>query len=194
MNFARKKILATMLLCLFGQSVQALEANHFPYTPPSQSLALEIRNDAFRLIDNPPETLYRESDLACTAVAIYHEARGEPIVGQMAVASVILQRSLVPGRWGERPCDVVRPVMFSFMTSRYRYNPIREQKAWETAVRVAVTAFLQGPMPELKGADHYHTHEVNPSWNQKMPSVKIIGNHIFYVDPLSSPGRLVQNR
>lgn len=32
----------------------------------------------------------------------------------------------------------------------------------------------------LSGADHYHTMQVNPTWNRKMPVVAKIGNHIFY--------------
>jgi Cell Wall Hydrolase len=159
--------------------------NTIPYTPPSAAERDLLVQDAARLLQNPPVTLEGETDLACMAVAVYHESRGESIQGQRAVASVVLQRTLVPDRWGSRPCDVVRPVQFTFMTGRWTYAPIRQADAWETALRVALTILYKGPDPELQGADHYHTHQVFPEWRNAMDLTTLIGNHRFYVDPLS---------
>jgi hypothetical protein len=159
--------------------------NPIPYTPPNAQERDLLVQDAARLLHNPPVTLEGETDLACTAVAVYHESRGESIKGQRAVASVVLQRTLVPDRWGERPCEVVRPVQFTFMTGRWTYAPIREMEQWETALRVALTILYKGPDPDLQGADHYHTHQVFPDWRNKMDLTTLIGNHRFYVDPLS---------
>ena len=30
------------------------------------------------------------------------------------------------------------------------------------------------------GSDHYHTHQVNPAWNEAMMFIITIGNHKFY--------------
>lgn len=146
-----------------------------------------LKKDAARLIKRPPSTTYGETALGCIAVAVYHEARGEPVIGQKGVASVIVQRSITPERWGDTPCEVVIPVQFSFMQSRYRFEPISDMKAWKLAVRVALTVMYEGPMDELRDADHYHATYVDPKWRYKMRKTAQIGNHIFYSDPESLP-------
>lgn len=181
MRFAWLAVIAT----LWTGAAAAQSTNILAYDRPSPQEASALGNDAARLLAQPPRTLEGETDLACTAVAVYHEARGESIVGQRAVASVILQRTMIPERWGASPCEVVRPVQFSFMTSRWTYAPIRDQGSWETALRVALTIMLQGPDATIMGADHYHTAQVFPVWRHKMDMVAQIGNHKFYVDPIS---------
>ena len=60
----------------------------------------------------------------CLALNIYHEARGEPIEGQRAVASVTLNRTLDP-RWPSTVCGVVYdPQQFSWTSHpRLSLNP-----------------------------------------------------------------------
>ena len=72
------------------------------------------------------------------------------------------------------------------MTSRYDYPPIDDMRAWKKAVRLAARVMIEGPMPELKGADHYHAKAVTPDWASSMVRVRLVGDHIFYVDPRSS--------
>ncbi|MCZ0963816.1 cell wall hydrolase [Paracoccus benzoatiresistens] len=134
----------------------------------------------------PPASLRNASDLSCIAVAIYHEARDQDDFGQRAVASVILQRMALPGRWGGTACDIVAPRQFSFLTSRHDYPPIEDMAAWAKAVRFAARALIEGPMPELEGADHYHTTAVTPDWATSMVRVRLIDDHVFYADPRSS--------
>jgi spore germination cell wall hydrolase CwlJ-like protein len=140
----------------------------------------EIMSQAETLRQRVPNNLYRERELSCIAIAVYHEARGENIHGQMAVASVILQRAKTPGRWGTSACDVVRPIQFSFMRSRWGFPPIREMDAWMKAIDVAEAIMLSGPLPELKGADHYHATYVSPDWARKLVKIGKIGTHVFY--------------
>jgi len=132
-----------------------------------------------------PASLKGASARQCIAVAIYHEARDQDDDGQRAVASVILQRAAVEHRWGDTPCEVVVPVQFSFMTSRYGYAPINEPDAWAKAWRLAREVMQSGPLPELSGADHYHTAAVAPYWAPKMVRIAQIGSHVFYTDPAS---------
>ena len=47
------------------------------------------------------------SAIACLATAIYFEARGEPMVGQVAVAQVIVNR-VYDERFPDTVCDVVK--------------------------------------------------------------------------------------
>ena len=137
-------------------------------------------------IPAPPSSLQNASELSCIAVAIYHEARDQEELGQRAVASVILQRAAVPHRWGDSACENVVPTQFSFMTSRYDYPSIDNLGSWEQAVRIAAEAIMNGPMPELRGADHYHATAVFPQWAPKMVRIRSIDDHVFYMDPHSS--------
>ncbi|TNB98069.1 hypothetical protein FHD68_11705 [Paracoccus marcusii] len=133
-------------------------------------------------IPPPPPSLRNASDLSCIAVAIYHEARDQEEFGQRAVASVILQRAAIPHRWGDSACENVVPTQFSFMTSRYEYPKIEDTDSWRKAVSIAAEVLVNGPLPELHGADHYHTTAVSPKWAPKMVRIRSIDDHIFYVD------------
>jgi spore germination cell wall hydrolase CwlJ-like protein len=130
-----------------------------------------------------PPAQMAPNDRLCLAVAIYHEARGESVDGQRAVASVILQRGIVAGRWGKTPCEVIVPVQFSFLDASGKYDPITEIGAWNTAYNIAAEMMARGPLPELDGADHYHTKAVDPSWNETMHLVDVIDTHLFWRDP-----------
>lgn len=133
----------------------------------------------------PPKNKVGLTETQCLAVAIYHEARGEELLGQIAVASVILQRSTVPGRWGDNACDVVTAIQFSFMTSDVNFPEITEMGPWFQSLVIARYMMARGPIAELPYADHYHASYVSPSWRKKMPKVTQIGKHIFYADPIS---------
>lgn len=135
------------------------------------------------LIPDPPPTLAGASDLLCMAVATYHEARNQPLDGQLAVASVILNRTRAPERWGASPCEVVTPVQFSFLSSDGRYPVIDDGEAWAIAVEIAREALERGPSPAIGEADHYHTTAVQPVWNKSMEQVVRIDDHVFFVDP-----------
>lgn len=134
------------------------------------------------LIPDPPARLEGASDLLCIAVAIYHEARDQALDGQLAVASVILNRTKEPERWGATPCAVVVPVQFSFMKEDGSYPAIPKDEAWAIAVEMAREALERGPSALVGQADHYHTPAVNPDWNKSMEQVVRIEDHIFFAE------------
>lgn len=175
------------MLSLFPEDIEiALESGLLPPAAGADAPVYPVRDrDVHRLRKTAPETLKDETALACTAVAVYHESRGEPLQGQKAVASVVLQRSLVPGRFGAHPCDVIHENAFPFMDGLHAFPPISDTRAWQRAIAVAGHVLRIGPLPELNGADHYHTLAVTPSWRTTMPAVAQIGFHVFYRDPLS---------
>ena len=134
------------------------------------------------LIPDPPARLAGAPDLLCIAVAIYHEARDQALDGQLAVASVILNRTTEPERWGATPCAVVVPVQFSFMNDDGSYPAIPKDEAWAIAVEMAREALERGPSALVGQADHYHTPAVNPDWNKSMEQVVRIEDHIFFAE------------
>ncbi|AZE56862.1 hypothetical protein C4K03_4724 [Pseudomonas synxantha] len=117
--------------------------------------------------------------LMCLALNIYHEARGEPTHGKIAVGMVTMNRAL----WdSEAVCDVVyKPKQFSW-TQTQRHQMLQEPKAWQDAKQIAHD-ILMGEYDDLtQGATHFHTRAVKPEWRKSLQRIAQIGNHIFYAE------------
>lgn len=121
----------------------------------------------------------KHTDVVCLAKNIYHEARGEPLHGQVAVAQVTVNR-LRAGNYGTSICAVVyKPKQFSW--TQIKQPKISDTKAWESSVIVA-RAVLTNSLPASKfSALYFHTRQVNPRWNKHKQIEKVIGNHVFYL-------------
>ncbi|GAA4022759.1 hypothetical protein GCM10022280_24300 [Sphingomonas swuensis] len=118
----------------------------------------------------------------CVAIAVYHEARGEPLDGQLAVAEVIMNRA-ASGRYPASWCEVVKqPWQFSFVNPRSGHMPAvkRESAAW--AYAQAITRIAAGHFADALPSDvlWYHADYVAPSWGRRLAKVEKIGAHIFY--------------
>ena len=117
----------------------------------------------------------------CLASAVYFEARGEPIEGQLAVAEVVMNRA-ASGRYPATLCEVVeQPWQFSFVNSAGRIPQAnRSSQAWRTAVAIARIA--QEGSARLLDRDvlWYHADYVSPSWGRRLARQQKIGLHIFY--------------
>jgi spore germination cell wall hydrolase CwlJ-like protein len=116
------------------------------------------------------------ADIRCLAENIYHEARGEPFIGQLAVAQVTVNR-FQSNRHGNSICAVVHQrKQFSWTTKKPR---VRDSVRWQTSYTMAQFVLLGAVMPNFL-AHFYHTRAVNPKWNQDKHVIRIIGNHVFY--------------
>lgn len=117
--------------------------------------------------------------ILCLSLNAYHESRGEPFVGQLAVSQVVLRRANYDPK---RVCkEVYRASQFSWVP----HSPkVRNRHAWRMAQRAARTAWLQavvgGYTDHSNGADHYHATSVSPRWAQSMQRTAAIGDHIFF--------------
>ncbi|WP_296306564.1 cell wall hydrolase [Erythrobacter sp.] len=119
-------------------------------------------------------------EMRCLAGAVYFEARGEPLAGQLAVAQVIINRT-EDGRFPRSYCGVVaQPGQFSFMRGR-RMPAIREASAaWDRAVAVAHIAD-KGLWESAAGrAVFFHARYVKPGWTRSKTRLAQIDTHIFY--------------
>lgn len=118
----------------------------------------------------------------CIAVAVYHEARGESLEGQLAVAKVIMNRA-ASGKYPASWCSVVKqPWQFSFVNPRTGTMPSVDpaSAAWRKALgvtRLAVANAVQSVPTECLW---YHADYVAPSWGRRLTKVEKIGAHIFY--------------
>jgi spore germination cell wall hydrolase CwlJ-like protein len=125
------------------------------------------------------ETADAEQD--CLASAVYFEARGEPLKGQLAVAEVVLNR-VASKRYPDTICGVVvQPWQFSFVNRTGRIPQAdRSSQAWHNAVAIARIA--QAGTADAVDSDvlWYHADYVSPSWGRRLARQDKIGLHIFY--------------
>jgi len=138
------------------------------------------------LFKGETETEYQARQRRCLATAIYFEARGEPVRGQLAVAQVVMNRvrsSIYPdticgvvfqGQWQRKGCQ------FSFACDGHADVP-KDKARWLIANRLAKKV-TDGKvwLPEIGHASHYHANYVKPKWRRQMDHVKQVGRHIFY--------------
>jgi hypothetical protein len=122
----------------------------------------------------------------CLAEAVYFEARGEAVRGQIAVAQVVLNRAF-SGKYPETVCGVVYQNKHRHLACQFTFacdnnkDVIREPDMWERAQRIA-KAMLDGQLwlPEVDKSTHYHAYWVRPSWVNEMKKMYKTGVHTFY--------------
>jgi spore germination cell wall hydrolase CwlJ-like protein len=122
----------------------------------------------------------------CLANAVYFEARGEEVRGQIAVAQVVMNRVFSPF-YPKDVCGVVyenanrhNACQFTFACDGIP-DIVTEPDAWERAKRIA-RDMLDGKlwMPEVSKSTHYHAYWVHPDWVNEMKKIYKIGVHTFY--------------
>jgi spore germination cell wall hydrolase CwlJ-like protein len=116
----------------------------------------------------------------CLANAVYFEARGESLEGQLAVAEVVMNRAR-SGRYPATWCGVVvQRSQFSFVRAGIIPAANRDSNAWRRAVAIARIA-QQGTTRMLApNVLWYHANYVSPSWGRRLARSSVIGAHIFY--------------
>lgn len=118
-----------------------------------------------------------EKELECLATNVYHESRGEPYVGQLAVAQVTLNRVETKGFPGNICSVVYQPSQFSWTKFE---KSITEKAAYQQAVLVAKYA-LETTVDITNGALFFHTVQIKrPEWTKGYEELMRINNHIFY--------------
>ena len=140
-------------------------------TPPkAQSLAALVAQNSGTQVEG------REAE--CLAGAIYFESKGEPLLGQLAVAEVILNRAR-SGRFPASICGVIfQKSQFSFVRGG-GFPPIaRGSRGWREAVAISKIAQDKSWSSGVGKALFFHADHVSPGW--RLTRVAALGNHIFY--------------
>lgn len=123
-----------------------------------------------------PDTL--DKQMRCLASAIYFEARGESLEGQLAVGRVIVNRAQ-SGRFPSSYCGVVyQPSQFSFVRGNSIPSVREGSQAWRHAVAIARIAAAGGWTNPAKDALFFHATHVSPRW--KLTRVARVDSHVFY--------------
>ena len=150
-------------------------------SPPANPRANDIQNEL--------------AQAACLALNAYHEARGEPLMGQLLTIFVVLNRVDHPD-YPATPCDVIfqGPMVESWRGDGTTF-PARNrcQFSWwcdgkSDAIHndiayaklfVLSRAVLAGKVSDFSnGATHYHATSVSPKWG--FIRLTQVGDHIFY--------------
>jgi N-acetylmuramoyl-L-alanine amidase len=117
-----------------------------------------------------------ENALLCLALNVYHEARGEPTEGQVAVAMVTMNRA----GWDMRNVclAVYEPRQFSW--THRGAQPPAETIAWAQAKTVAQRVIAGKHKDSTQGATHFHARSARPVWRHSLKRTTVIGQHVFY--------------
>jgi len=129
----------------------------------------------------------------CMALNIYHEARGEPLAGQIGVAHSVLNR-MADSRYPDTACEVIKQAKYHGWDM---INPIRYKcqyswfcdglsdkpqngKAMLEATILAQHVLAGKSIDITEGATHYHADYVHPYWADEMTTTIKLGSHIYY--------------
>ncbi len=123
--------------------------------------------------------------LKCLTDAIYYEAATEPLVGQRAVAQVIINRLRHP-TYPTSICGVIYQgserrtgCQFSYSCDgSFKRKPSKFY--WNRARKTASEALAGHVFKPVGTATHYHTTEVSPYWAPSLNFIGTIGAHRFY--------------
>ena len=135
-----------------------------------------------------------ETALMCMAFNIYHEAKNQSMLGQLAVGQVVMNR-VQDDRFPNTVCGVVKqaitykgtnkPVLhrcqFSWYCDGAKDDVNTKSKEWSYALDYAIITLRQSIRLDItEGATHYHASYVRPSWARTKTKTTRIDKHIFY--------------
>lgn len=134
----------------------------------------------YALVDKYATVQTLDQETTCLATAVYFEARGESLEGQLAVARVVINRA-ASGRYPATWCDTVRqPAQFSFVQHGRFPTVDAASAAWARAQAIAELAKANVVPSLTNDVLWYHADYVAPSWGHRLQRAEKIGAHIFY--------------
>ena len=128
-----------------------------------------------------------DKEVRCLQKNIFFESRDQPLLGQLMVALVTIERKNNV-RYPDTICDVVyQKKQFSWTNERGRKtkpnlsNSI-EKDAWETAGLVAKFSMMLDNGKPVLNVTHYHTTEIHPKWANHLKELYVVADHVFYAE------------
>jgi spore germination cell wall hydrolase CwlJ-like protein len=164
------------------------DKSQFAFVSVLFSVLLLVPTGIYGLVHHAEASKKTERDLACLARNIYHEARGEPLAGQYAVAEVTLNR-VASSRFPDTVCEVVFEQRWDWIRKRHvgafswteldsRHQG--DSEAFKHARKIAEQVYKKQVKPRVDDALFYHATSIHPSWARTKHKVASIGRHIFY--------------
>lgn len=135
--------------------------------------------EASGLIPMQADILNETNPEKCLALAIYFEARNQPLAGRLAVAQVILNR-VADKHFPSTVCAVIQqPHQFSFSRDGRSDTPydLRAYADAETVAELMLNGLVYKPALD---AEWYHDTSMHPVWADKLREILKVGDLIFY--------------
>lgn len=178
------RLLTGVMVIIFGVFLINNEDNYFLNEAPEPVTEIE---KVAKVVD--------PKQLACMAKNIFYEANGEPIVGQAAVARVVMNR--IQHGFGSNPCNVIyqanyiekqseegetykeKVCQFSWVCEG-KGEPNKNSPGYIKAKEIAYDVLAYDAYEDVvpKSTLFFHNLTVQPNWPYQ--HAKQIGNHIFY--------------
>lgn len=152
----------------------------------------EMAQEYLRIMNRAVKSI-KLDHLNCMALNIYFEARGEPFLGQVAVARVVMNR-VMHREFPNDPCKVIYQkhnvvnhvtgeektvCQFSWVCENLPHPP-QWNEQFQTAKQIARDVLQTNKWNDLltNNTLFFHNINVRPGWLHK--PIEQIGNHIFY--------------
>ncbi|WP_181536485.1 spore cortex-lytic enzyme [[Anoxybacillus] calidus] len=145
---------------------------HYGGKPLSNQTKNKAKNTTQTTAVNVPKG-FSQNDIQLMANAVYGEARGEPYIGQVAVAAVILNRVKNPAFPNTVAGVIFQPGAFT---------AVADGQIWLTpneTARKAVLDAINGWDPSEGAIYYFNPDTATSGWIWSRPQIKRIGKHIF---------------
>lgn len=144
-------------------------------TQPAQPIAPIVVAAAPVVVKEVPKPKVKpkpKTSAECLAAVIYHEARGEPVEGKLAVGQVVLNR-VKSGDFPNSICGVA--------FQRGQFTDLHRVKYDKDTMSIAKRV-LHGAAKFMTAATHFHTINASPRWASSPDFIYLgrIGDHLFY--------------
>lgn len=160
-----------------NEVVQPLPSEPNDAGEDSASVEADSLRELVAAIDTSAEL---SGDMRCLAQAIYFEARGEPLAGQLAVGRVVVNRA-ESDAFPDDYCGVVKQrAQFSFVKNGRIPRVKKGSAAWHRAKAIARIAHQELWDSPAHDALFFHATRVSPSWARKKVASATIERHVFY--------------
>jgi len=132
----------------------------------------------------------KDRELWVWAATVWGEARGEPLLGQVAVAWVVENRRR-DDRWPDSHLEVcVQPAQFSVWWDEDVISDLMglslDSPGFDAALYSTLAVRVGQMRDPTKGATHYYNPDLaSPGWAEDMVETARIGRHRFMVDRLT---------
>ncbi|HMP46150.1 MAG TPA: cell wall hydrolase, partial [Sphingopyxis sp.] len=159
--------LAPLKADLPTEAGEPAEAPEIPGTEPAAPQPAPVTADSLAaLVAATPRPATLDPELRCLAKTVYFESRGESLVGQLAVAHVVINRA-ESGRFPSSLCGVVhQKSQFSFVRGGKMPHVNKNSAQWSNAVAIAQIARDGSWKNHAPGALFFHARHVSPGWRK----------------------------
>lgn len=167
-SYVQKKIKQGKDFTHYGGTPKEQQTKESKPAPQQQTSSVPAKPTAI----NVPSG-YSQNDIQLMANAVHGEARGEPYVGQVAVAAVILNRVNSPSFPNSVAGVIFEPRAFT---------AVSDGQIWltpnETSKKAVVDA-INGWDPTGNAIYYFNPNTATSGWIWTRPQIKQIGKHIF---------------